>query len=483
MILAVSALPYTIWDWHWSVRLLSVAAAVTAMVHIVLFKRDPRSAAYWVALVMLVPALGAVLYLILGINVIRRRGRRYRDTVERRTMPGDEPVSGAQSGDPVAQLHLAATLNRISRLEVCHGNDVQIYRNGDEAMEPMLEAIRSAKKSVALATYIFEVNGIGADFVKALADAVARGVAVRVIVDDAGTRYAWPPATRALAHAGVPVQRFMPIRRLIRLATMNLRSHRKILVTDGRVGFTGGMNIREGNMLARQPRSPVRDLHFRIEGPVVEHMQRIFAEDWSFCANEALEGDAWFPSLEPAGGVSAIGIPDGPDEDIEAMPVAFFAALSAAKSEVKILTPYFLPTPTLIWALKLCVLRGVRVTIVSPAKNNIPPVVWAARTLHPELLQAGCRIFESPPPFDHSKIFIIDGVWSFIGSTNWDPRSLRLNFEFNLACLDRDLAARLDTEFEKKLAESRELTLADIAADSSGVRLRNGIARLFIPLL
>ncbi len=143
----------------------------------------------------------------------------------------------------------------------------------------------------------------------------------------------------------------------------------------------------------------------------------------------------------------------------------------------------FLPLPTLMWALKLCVKRGVEVTIVTPAENNIPPVAWAARTLFPELLDAGCRIFLSPEPFDHSKIFIVDGVWSFVGSTNWDPRSLRLNFEFNLACHDRDLASRLDAEFQDKLAESREVTLADIEADSHGVRLQNGVALLFIPLL
>lgn len=163
--------------------------------------------------------------------------------------------------------------------------------------------------------------------------------------------------------------------------------------------------------------------------------------------------------------------------------MAFVAALAAAKTEVKILTPYFLPNPTLIWALNLCVFRGVKVTIVTPAKNNIPPVAWAARTLYPELVRGGCEIWESPGPFDHSKIFLVDGVWSFIGSTNWDPRSLRLNFEFNLACYDPELGTRLDYEFEQKKSESRKVTLEDLAADPLAIRLRNGVARLFIPLL
>lgn len=483
MVLAISILPFSIWDWHWSFWILSLLAATAALIHVVLYKRDPRSAAYWVALVMLVPALGAVLYLLLGINVIRRHGKRYRHTLEKHSLSGDELNCDAELSSNDDHRHLAETLNRISRLGFSPGNKISILRNGDEAMQPMLEAIRAAKISLSLSTYIFEADGIGAEFVEALADAVRRGVDVRVIVDDAGTRYAWPPVTRVLRDHGVPVRRFMPLRKLMRLATMNLRSHRKILIADGWLGFTGGMNIREGNMIAKNPASPIRDLHFRVEGPVVGQMQRIFAEDWTFCSNEVLEGEKWFPELTEVGGVSAIGIPDGPDEDIEVMPVAFFAALSAAKKEVKILNPYFLPPPALIWALKLCIMRGVQVTVVSPASNNIPPVAWAARTLYLDLIQAGCRVFESPPPFDHSKIFLIDGVWAFIGSTNWDPRSLRLNFEFNLACYDRDFAALLDVEFQQKLTESREVTISDIQADPLVVRLRNGIARLFIPLL
>jgi len=303
------------------------------------------------------------------------------------------------------------------------------------------------------------------------------------MVDDAGTRYSWPPITRQLRDAGVPVRRFMPNRFIVRLLTMNLRNHRKILVIDGKVGFTGGINIREGNMLSRQPSHPVQDLHFRVTGPIVAQLQTLFSEDWFFCSGEALEGDAWYPKLATTGEVSAIGIPDGPDEDLEVMPQAIFAALTAARDHVHIVTPYFLPPPLLISALRLCAIRGVEVSIVVPARNNIPIVNWAARTLYPELLEAGCKIYESPPPFDHSKLFVIDGIWSFVGSTNWDPRSLRLNFELNLACHDRVLSAALNAEFERKLAISDEITTALLRDAPLPIRLRNGLARLFIPLL
>ena len=486
MSLAVTTVPFSIWEWRWFAVVGTVIVAVSAVLHVILKKRDPRSAAFWVALVALVPLLGALFYFAFGINFIRRRGRHYRGVREESKSALGEacPILPlAESPTTQEDCRLAATLDRISRFHFTTGNRFGILRNGDETMPAMLDAIRSARRTVALASYIFEAHGIGADFVRELGAAAARGVKVRVMVDDIGTRYSWPPVTRRLRSLGVSVHRFMPTHHILRLLTLNLRNHRKLLIVDGALGFTGGLNIREGNMLARQPSHPIRDLHFRVEGPVVRQMTRAFAEDWAFCCGEVLEGDDWFPEISGGGHASALGIPDGPDEDLEIMPIAFFAALSAAREEVNILNPYFLPTPALAWALNLCAMRGVRVTIVTPARNNIPPVAWAARTLYPPLLESGCRVFESPAPFDHSKIFTVDGIWSFLGSTNWDPRSLRLNFEFNIAAYDRELAAAQNAEFAAKLAESREITLGELAATSLPHRLRNGIARLFIPML
>jgi cardiolipin synthase len=466
--------------------LLALGLGLAALGHVLIFQRDHRAAAFWVAMLLLSPLIGACLYGVLGINFIRRRGQHYRGSVgpAYRDPPPTCPLF--VHDDPVSAMvdcSLAVTLDRISRFNFSSGNSIRPLQNGDEAMPAMLEAIRSARHTVALSSYIFEAQGIGADFVQALAAAHQRGVQVRVIVDDAGTRYSWPPVTRVLAAQGVPVRRFMPNRFILRLLTLNLRNHKKLLIVDGSSAFTGGMNIREGNMLSRSPAHPVQDLHFHITGPVAAQLMRVFAEDWAFCSGEVLEEPLWFPDLSPTGEVHALGIVDGPDEDFEVMPTALFAALNAARERVLLLTPYFLPPPTLIAALKLCATRGVQVSIVTPAQNNIPFVSWAARTLYPELLHAGCRIFESPPPFDHSKLLVIDDTWSFVGSTNWDPRSLRLNFEFNLACHSRELAAGLAEIFERKKAQSAETTAAALEALPMPERLRNGFARLFIPVL
>lgn len=467
--------------------LVSLAAAVATGLHVLLKKRDGRSAAFWLVIVTFVPLLGSMFYLLFGINLIRRQGRKLRQAP-----PG---VASLEAGlfcplpsdlDPLmreSDCQLAMTLDRISRFHFTTGNEVRVLHNGDEALPTMIAAIEGAKKSVTLASYIFEATGIGAEFVDALKRAVQRGVEVRVMVDDAGTRYGWPPVTSELRRVGVPVRRFMPNRFIKRLVTLNLRNHRKVMVVDGAVGFTGGMNIREGNMLSRAPTHPVQDLHFEIRGPVVQQLQNVFAEDWEFCCGEVLEGETFYPKPIEVGKTSALGLPDGPDADVEVMPTALFAALNAARKSVRILTPYFLPNPTLMGALSLCALRGVEVTIITPEKNNIALVSWAAWTLYPELMERGCRIFESPPPFDHSKIFVVDEVWSFVGSTNWDPRSLRLNFEFNIVCYDVELGARLAQEVELKRAQSVEVTRAKLDGLTLRERLRNGAARLFIPLL
>src|SRR5208282_4007740 len=232
----------------------------------------------------------------------------------------------------------------------------------------------------------------------------------------------------------VPCDKFLPASLLTpwRAATINLRDHRKSLVVDGQIAFTGGMNIRHGNVLADKPKSPVQDLHFRIVGPVVTELQEAFANDWAFTTEEILDGEIWFPELKESGNVIARAIPDGPDADFENARWTLLAALAEAQTSVKILTPYFLPDNALITALNLAALRGVRVDIVLPAKNNLPFVHWASRALWWQVLQRGCHIWLTPPPFDHSKLMIVDGHWVLLGSANWDARSLRLNFELNV---------------------------------------------------
>jgi cardiolipin synthase len=207
------------------------------------------------------------------------------------------------------------------------------------------------------------------------------------------------------------------------------------------------------------------------------------AFDWTFTTRETLEGDEWFPPLEPVGEVVARGIPDGPDEDFEMLLLTLLGAVSQATSSIRLATPYFLPDPTLIDALRIAALRGVRVEVVLPERGNLRFVEWAAAAQLPQIMKWGCRVYLSRPPFDHSKILVVDGRWSLIGSANWDPRSLRLNFEYAVECYSERLAEQLERLLDARIAGGRPLTLAELRARSLPVRLRDGVARLAQPYL
>ena len=459
-------------------------AALLASFHALLHKRDTRAATIWIGIVWLLPVFGSVLYLALGVNRIRRRALKL--AVHKTFSRGVPDDLGEPEHDGAEHLkHIARVVNRVVSQPLTAGNKIESLINGDEAFPAMLAAIDSAKKSVSLCSYIFDNDVSGVKFVAALDRAVKRGVAVRVLVDAAGTRYSWPPITWLLRHKKIPFAKFLPTSLLTpwRVATINLRNHRKSLIVDGQIAFTGGMNIRHGNILAENPPHPVQDLHFRVTGPVVEELQEAFVSDWAFTTGELLEGDLWFPELAGTGNVIARVVPDGPDADFENARWTLLAALAEAQNSVQILTPYFLPDIALITALNLAALRGVRVDIILPAKNNLPYVHWASRALWWQVLERGCKIWLTPPPFDHSKLMIVDGHWVFLGSANWDARSLRLNFELNIECYGRDFAHQMEAFIHKKISSAREVTLAEVDGRPFTVKLLDAFARLFSPYL
>lgn len=475
--------------WHYIVLAVTVVLAVLGSGHAILRKRDPRAATLWLGLIWLLPLLGSLLYFAFGINRIRRRAILLRGSLSRfRAAPAVEncPVEQLEAFLPPEGRHLATIACSVSKVltrPLLPGNRVELLLNGDAAYPAMLEAIAGARHTISLSTYIFDRDDAGLAFARALGQAVRRGVQVRVLIDATGTRYSWPSILGPLKRERVPHARFLrtfPVRRLLE---MNLRNHRKILVADGRFGFTGGLNIRAGHWLSRGPAHPVQDLHFRVEGPVVAELQEVFADDWFFTTREPLRGPGWFPPLETCGPVIARGISDGPDEDFEKLRWTILAGLAAARRSIRIATPYFLPEPTLIAALNLAAMRGVAVDILLPSRSNLPFVQWASAAHWWQMLQRGCRIWLSPPPFDHSKLLLIDDLWALLGSANWDPRSLRLNFEFNIECFDPALAANLAAWFDGQLARSRQTTLEEVDSRPLPVKLRDGIARLFTPFL
>ena len=475
--------------WPHAVALLTLLSAGLASAHAVLNKRDTRAAVGWIGFIWLLPLLGPGLYLLLGINRVRRKALQLRGAAGRFQAPATTETALQPAGDAGLRVeaahleHLAEAVGRIVRRPLVCGNKVEALVNGDAAYPAMLEAISGARATIGLSTYIFDNDPIGRQFVEALRQAVERGVKVCVLIDAAGAHYSVPSILSALHQARVPTGRFLPTLAPWRLMSMNLRNHRKILVLDGRLGFTGGLNLREGNRVARNPRHPVRDLHFRLEGPVVAQLQEAFANDWAFVTGESLGGPDWFPALEGDGEVIARAIPDGPDEDFEKLRWTILAALSCARESVTIVTPYFLPDPALVSALNLAALRGVRVEILLPGRSNLPFIDWASRAMWWQVLERGCKIWLSPPPFDHSKLMLVDGQWALVGSGNWDTRSLRLNFEFNLECYSPELAASLEKIVQSKLQGAQPVTKEQVDSRGTPLKLRDGVTRLLSPFL
>jgi cardiolipin synthase len=464
-----------------------LATAVTA--HVVLTKDDVRGAIGWSGLAWLTPVLGAALYAMFGINRIRRqagrmrRGRLLSWTSSTGAIPVALKDTPIPAGVSPAMRPLATLVGSATGDTLLEGNTVDLLVDGDEAYPAMLSAIDGATQSIAMMTYIFDRGQVADRFVDALSGAVERGVAVRVLVDGVGARYSHPPILRTLRERGITTASFLPPFLPWVQPYLNLRNHRKLLVVDGEVGFCGGLNVRDGCLLALNAPGPTRDLHFRFRGPVVGQMMGAIAFDWAFATREQLTGSAWFPPIEPSGPVLARGISDGPDEDFETLLVTFLGALSHATRSIRIATPYFLPDGPLIDALRVAALKGVQVEIVLPAQGNLRLVQWAATAQLRQVLRWGCRVYLSPSPFDHSKLFLVDGEWSLVGSANWDPRSLRLNFEYGVECYSPELAATLGRLFEARIAAARPLTLADIDGRSLPVKLRDGLAWLAQPYL
>ena len=456
---------------------LHVALAAGVSAHVLAHKRDPGSAVAWIGLAWLSPVIGSVLDVLLGINRVQRRARGLRSsaaaaaTVAAPTQP--------RRSDHLAALEVAAS--RITGRPIETGNAIGMLHNGDAAYPEMIAAIDGAAASVGLSSYIFRADVAGNEFIDALMRARRRGVEVRVLIDGYGGGYLRSAAYRKLRRAGVPVARFLHSAMPWRMPFLNLRTHRKILVADGRLAFTGGLNIGAENLVSRHPHHPVLDTHFRFAGPVVAQLCDAFLEQWSFTTRETLAGPAWFPALARVGESLARVVTSGPDQDLEKIELLILEAVGCARSSIKVMTPYFLPDDRIITALALAAMRGVEVDVALPDRSNHPAVDWAMRAHVGPLLAAGCRIWTHPPPFDHTKLLAVDDSWCFVGSANWDTRSFTLNFEVNLEVYCAVTVAAVSAKIAAN--QTTRLTAAELGRRPSPIRLRDNAARLLLPYL
>jgi cardiolipin synthase len=475
--------------WPHLVLAISVLASVLSTIHIAMTKQDVKSAIGWVAVVIFSPLLGATFYLFAGINRIRQKRLSAQREMAKHELAVMERLVARDLTD-YADPHLDALRklgNNVCENELLNGNRVEILDSGDETYPAMLEAIASARQCVVLQSYIFDHDAIGVKIAQALIDANNRGVQVRVLIDAVGAKYSSPPITRLLKDSGIAVARFLPTAIGIRLVYANLRSHRKLLVVDGSLALAGGMNIRSGFMTAFAGDNRANDTHFKVTGPIARQLMNSFAHDWEFTTRESLPTAPWFEyppqALSGDDVTPARVVPSGPDRTMGSNQSMILGALSVARHHVRIQSPYFLPDMVLMAALVTAARRGVTVDVLIPGHNNLKLVGAAMEAQLELLIKDGVRVWRTSGAFDHSKLLTIDHQWSYVGSSNIDPRSLRLNFELDLEVYSRALANHLSQRIDSKIAHGKLVTLAELQAVPFLVRLRNRLIWLVSPYL
>lgn len=421
--------------------------------HIICRKDDVKSSFGWIGLVWLAPLVGCIVYIVFGINRIRRKALSLRNKG-----PDIFTVTGKTEEEiekeiPKPFLQLLRLGYKVHPQRFALGNRAQAFVNGDSAYPEMCRLIASAQKEVLMQSYIFDNDRAGKMFVDAFKQAVQNGAKVKVLVDGVGLNYSKPTIASVLRHMrGVEFSVFLPSKSPVNLPFVNLRNHRKILIVDGRAAFFGGMNVAEGNLVNTHPKEPIVDITFRVEGPVVDQMSRVFEEDWIFSGKKHFIPASFQVSAPLPGTMPTRVIPDGPDGDYGKIELMVLGALACAQKSVKVVTPYFLPESNILTALEVVAMRGVDVEIILPSKSNIFGMDGAMRSNFARLLKKGVKIFRTQPPFDHSKIMLVDDAWLFIGSANWDVRSFKLNFECNMECMDKQLAREVNQIIAHKKA-------------------------------
>ncbi len=458
----------------------------------VINKRKPAvTAIAWIMALLAMPYVGAALYFTIGDNRMKRRvKKRIKAAVQ--IEPALEGVSHVAASrrllDDDELRQLPAITSALARLalsmrnapQTTH-NHVELLETGAEKFDVLLKAITGAQHHVHLEYYTFEPDETGRHVCEALIDCARRGVEVRVLWDAVGSFTAYGGFFDELEAAGGKVTSFMPARLTYRRLEINFRNHRKIAIIDGRLGLTGGMNI--GNEYRGYQTEPWRDLHMAIEGPAVHDLQEIFAEDWYFACKESLGSAIYFPRPRMAGDEIVQIVPSGPDLEWPAIHQIIFSAITLAKERVFLMTPYFVPTESLLTALKTAAQRGVDVRLLLPRHSDVALVFWAGRSYYEELLQAGVRIFKYTGSMLHAKAMSVDGHFATIGSANLDERSFYLNFEINAMLYSTRLAHHVEGLIRADMDPDNEVLLERFKQRPYRARLAENACRLLSPLL
>lgn len=443
-------------------------------------KKEPTSALAWCLLVLFVPVFGAILFVLLGYQSVDRPLQRKKR--HRRAYRGarGEPQSAYDANLDATWEGMGRLADRLDAYPLTSGNQVTLYHAGVPFFDELFAAVAAAKKHIHIEIYIFEYDAIGRKFLDLLTQKARDGVQVRLLYDAVGTRSLWWWRLSEFKKAGGKAEDFLPVSILRRRFRVNLRNHRKIIVIDGRIAFTGGMNIGD-EYVSKGKLGHWRDTMVKIEGPAVASLQATFAEDWNFASGEPLNLDSTEPP--PAGDELVQVIQSGPDLDLKSIREVYFGAIFKARKSLWITTPYYIPDAGIRDALVLAGRSGIDVKLLLPLNADHTTVHYASRYYIPDLLEAGVEVYLYKKGFIHSKVWIADGEWASVGTANLDLRSLRLNFEVNCLIYSQPSIANLEQAFLRDLQDSIRLDAKTFAQRPWNEKLAENICRLFSPIL
>ncbi len=476
----------------WKVfSLLFLLTAIPVSIMIIWEKRSPYKTAAWILVLVLLPIFGVIFYLFFGQEyrkkkLFSRKGlkslNKFRQLSFRQLRKFEHTLRNLTPQVREKENIIRLLLNNSNAL-VTYASHLKILNNAEETFKAIFAAIEKAKHHIHMEYYIFENDKIGNQFKNLLIKKSREGIIVRIIVDDVGSWGLDKKFMSDLRINNIEIYPFMEVRFPRLTSQVNYRNHRKILVVDGVIGFTGGINIADRYVEGLKNIGPWRDTHLQIEGDAVGGLQVVFAADWYFVIHENLTGKRYFPNLELTKGIPVQVTASGPDSDWESIAQVFFTAIAGARSKVYIASPYLMPTSEILYALKTAALSNVDVRILIPERTDSAIPRWCSYSYIEEMLEAGVRIYFYQAGFLHSKYLIVDDVFSTIGTTNLDFRSFETNFEVNAIIYDQAMTTNLKKYFRADLRNSREVKLAEWKQRGNFFKLKESLAHIVSPML
>jgi cardiolipin synthase len=481
--------------WQYMPNTITVLYFVTVVfiaILIVLENRSPIRTISWVLVLVSLPVVGIIIYLFFGQEyrkkkMFSKKGLYHLDKLRKQTQSQLKKLPGnyhLYDEGILSKRHLINLMLSSSNALLTDNNEITILKNGNETFPAIFHAIENAKHHVHLEYYIIDNDEIGKQLKDILIRKAKQGVEVRVIYDDVGSWQLPSRYIKELQRNGVKIDCFMKVRFPMLTSRVNYRNHRKIVVVDGKIGFTGGLNFADRYMYGVKGLGIWRDTHLMVKGGAATALQIVFMADWFFVSKEILSGEAYFKTFRPGTGKKLVQIvSSGPDSDWESIGQAYFSAIASAREKVFIASPYMIPPSDIIYAMKTAALGGIDIRVLLPGKSDAIITKWGTNSYLEELLETGVKIYLYQPGFMHSKLMVVDGIFSTVGTANLDSRSLETNFEVNAMIYDKEIAAAIEKQFLDDLNQSRTILLEEWKTRSRISKAKESFARLLSPML